>query len=75
MPLRNLNRNTQPEWAFRHEEQVKKLQHHVKAPGKKTKIHGNWLELKDKNKTADNLTIQLEEIDQKKLAKEGRLKR
>ena len=73
VPLRTLNRNKKPGWEIRLEEQVKKLQQHVKVLRKEEHKGICWNE-KIKIKQQTNWKIH-EEINQKILTKEERLKR
>ena len=76
IPQRKLNKNTKPGWEIRLEGQIKKLRQQAKMLKKilkkLTKIY--WDE-KTKTKQQTSLKIQLGEINQKILAKEGILKR
>ena len=74
VPLRNPNRNTKPGWEIRQEGHVKKLRQQTKMLWKKKYSGICWNE-KTKAKQVKNLIIQHEAINQKILAKEGRLKR
>ena len=72
-PQMNRNRNTKPGWEIKQQRQVKKLRQ-AKILGKEEKnTVMNWDE-KTKTKQQKKLTMYLEEINQKMLAKEKRLK-
>ena len=73
VPQSNPNRNTKLGWEIRPEGQGIKLRQQVNIVRKK-KTEICWDE-KTKIKQQANLNVQLEDINQKILAKEGRLKR
>ena len=72
MPLKNPNENTI--WEITLEEQVKKLQQQVKMLNEEKNMGICWDE-KTKTKLQKSLKVELEEINQKILAKDVRLKR
>ena len=73
VPLRNLKRNAKPGWRIFLEGQVKKLQQKAKNQ-RKEKHTGICRDEKNKIKQQTSVTIQFEEMNQKILAKEMRLK-
>ena len=73
-PKRNPKRNTKPGWKIRIEGQIKKLQQ-VKLEREIKRSETQRNEKVSKSQPQISLGIQLEEIDQKISAKEGRLKR
>ena len=71
IPSKNSKAKSKPEWEFRLETQMKNLRKQMKEVKQKKNAEINRKE----NTTQEKLTVQLEEIHQKVLAKEGRLKR
>ena len=74
VPRRNLNGNARPGWEIRLEGQVKKLQQEARILRKEKHVRICWNE-KTKIRQQKRLAMQLEEVNQKILAKEVRLKR
>ena len=73
VPLKNTNINSKPGWEIRLETQIRNLRRKAK---KITQRENARTYRDEKGKTTQvKQTIQLEEINQKVLAKEGRLKR
>ena len=66
IPSKNTRAKSKPGWEFRLETQIKNLRKQLKVVKQKKNAEINRKE---------NTTVQLEEIHQKVLAKEGRLKR
>ena len=71
IPSKNTKAKSKPGWEFRLETQIKNLRKQMKMVKHKKNAEINRKE----NTTQEKLTVQLEEIHQKVLAKEGRLKR
>ena len=71
IPSKNTKAKSKPGWEFRLETQIENLRKQLKVLKQKKKAEINGKE----KTTQEKLTVQLEEIHQKVLAKEGRLKR
>ena len=70
IPSKNTKAKSKPGWEFRLEIQIENQRKQLKVVKQKKNA-----EINRKEKTTQKLTVQLEEIHQKVLAKEGRLKR
>ena len=68
IPLKSTNKKSKPGWEIRLEMQIRKLRKQAKMI-KQRKNAGTCWDKKEKNNTR-KITIQLEEINQKELAKE-----
>ena len=71
IPSKNTKAKSKPGWEFRLETQIENLRKQLKVVKQKKNAEINRKE----KTTQEKLTVQLEEIHQKVLAKEGRLKR
>ena len=71
IPSKNMKEKSKPRWEFRLETQIENLRKQLKVVKQKKNAEINRKE----KTTQEKLTVQLEEIQQKVLAKEGRLKR
>ena len=71
IPSKNTKAKSKPGWEFRLETQIENLRKQLKVVKQKKNAEINRKE----STTQEKLTVQLEEIHQKALAKEGRLKR
>ena len=73
IPSKITKEKSKPEWEFRLETQIKNLRKQAKMI--KQKENAGIIRNRQEKTTLEKLKIQLEEINQKVLAKEGRLKR
>ena len=73
IPSKSMKGKSKPGWEFRLQTQIKNLRKQAKII--KQKKDAGIIRNRKKKTTQEKLTIQLEEINQKVLAKEGRLKR
>ena len=72
--LKSMNKKSKPWWEIRLETQIRKLRKQAKMI-KQRKNAGICLDKKEKKATQEKITVQFEEINQKILVKEERLKR
>ena len=75
IPSKNMKEKSKSGWEFRLETQIENLRKQMKVIKQKKKKNAEIKRNRKEKITQEKLTIQLEEIYQKVLAKEGRLKR